>query len=358
MALNSRIDIVRAGHQNATEIGLLSANGESITPEQALLVRNVLDQTLDDDFLNTLQGFTGVVDSGATSFSTSEETDFKPGTFVKCETKQVMKGIAGGLEISGKGQVEYEVIDHHGVVQYIEGPGLLIKKLPCRLIPPQRIMTDDSEGYYRINGEGGKFVFANNSGQVKTPFHPSSNLPMITLFEDIRRTSELLETSLHSCITKENNQNLSPSAKETLRWHFRLGHASVTVIQWLARQGLLGRLSTKMAKQNESPKCGTCQYGKQTRKPVGTMRGEPRPEKIGGVIKDKLIPGQEVACDQFEVRKRGRKFATRGKEKETENSLVVRSSWMWRLDSPDVTFRCLWERKKRSRQRMNSNEKP
>ena len=125
----------------------------------------------------------------------------------------------------------------------------------------------------------------------------------------------MVVTSMHSCVTEENNQNLAPTAKETLRWHFRLGHPGMAVARWLANRKLLGRFSDKIAKIQDTPKCGTCHYGKQTRRPTGTTRAENRPDKIGGITAEKLEPGQEVAVDQFEVKKKGRLFKSRGKEK-------------------------------------------
>jgi hypothetical protein len=54
--------------------------------------------------------------------------------------------------------------------------------------------------------------------------------------------------------------------------------------------------------------CGTCQYGKQTRRPVGTTRTEMRPDKEGGIKREKLEPGDEIVTDQFETRQRGQRF--------------------------------------------------
>ena len=214
--------------------------------------------------------------------------------------------------------MHYEVIDHHGVTQEIMGPGLHIEELPCRLIPPQRVMPTSNDGYYRINGEEAKVVFKSNSGEVMTPFSPTSNLPSVTLFRDVNESQKQLATSLYACVADENNQNLSPTAKESLRWHFRLGHPGMGIIRWLAGRKMLGKFSDRLTKVQDCPKCGTCQYGKQTRKPIGTTRTENCEEKIGGVIANKLEPGQEVAVDQFEVKKRGRRFDAHGKEKEQD----------------------------------------
>ena len=93
-------------------------------------------------------------------------------------------------------------------------------------------MADDDEGYFRINGKGAQLVFANNNGKVQTPIDPKSGLPMLTMFHNIDDAAEKLEIAMHSCAAAENNQNLSPSQKEMLRWHFRLGHASMSAIHY------------------------------------------------------------------------------------------------------------------------------
>ena len=312
--------IARGAHVAQLEsVGLLSSIDPSeLDPSQAEVVRNIIRDSTNSEFLSSLDAINGVVDSGATTFSTFDKDDFEEGTYVPSEKETVMKGIAGGLKISGQGTVRYEVLDHHGVTQHITGIGLHIEGLPCRLIPPQKVMPTKDNGYYRINGDEAKFVFANNSGQVETPLDPTNNLPTITLFRNVEKASQQLATSLYACVADENNQNLSPTAKEALRWHFRLGHPGMGIIRWLAGRKMLGKFSDRLTKIQDCPKCGTCQYGKQTRRPTGTTKTTNRPDKIGGVIANKLEPGQEIACDQFEVKKRGRKFKTFGKEKEEE----------------------------------------
>ena len=109
-----------------------------------------------------------------------------------------------------------------------------------------------------------------NNGKVQTPIDPKSGLPMLTMFHNIDDAAEKLEIAMYSCVAAENNQNLSPSQKEMLRWHFRLGHASMSAMHWLARRGLLGKLSERLLRVNETPLCATCQYGKQVRRPTGT----------------------------------------------------------------------------------------
>ncbi len=316
--LSSMPEIVRCGSRK--DVAFMSADSlKHLTRKQAESIRRTLRDTKDEELLQTLQAITGVCDSGASNFSTYDENDFIPGSLQYTKGKeQVIEGIAGGLTIEGRGTVRYEVVDSHGVTQVIEGPGLLIRQLPTRLLPPQKIMPTNIKGYYRINGEGAKFIFANNSGVVNTPFNSRTGLPTMTMFRSVDQSASKLEYALYNCVVQENNQNLSPTQRETLRWHWRLGHANMATIRWLGTSGMLGRLSKRLAKAQETPMCATCQYGKQVRRSIGTFRSVTDANKIGGITKNKLEPGQEIAVDQFEVEKRGRKFYTKGKEKETE----------------------------------------
>ena len=225
------------------------------------------------------------------------------GTHTEQIGDKVMKGIAGGCKIQGRGQVRYEALDHYGRVKTIEGLAWLIEDLPVRLIPPQKVVPNGSVGDCLINGERAQLVFASDGGVVDTPFDAATGLPTLTMFKNAEASAEQLDQSLHSCVAAETHQNISPTQKETLRWHWKLGHPGVKVLKWLAERGLLGNLKNKIAKMADTPLCATCQYGKQTRKPAGHTRTVERPESIGGIKHDKLEPGNERAADQFEVKK-------------------------------------------------------
>ena len=136
--------IVRCGHN--VDYGLIGGLSDVVAEvetnndhkfERAELIRNTIVNNSSQAFLANFNGLEAVIDSGASKISTFDKNDFVPGTFIETETKKVMKGIAGGLTIEGRGQIRYEVVDSHGVTQTLEGVGLLIKELPCRLMPPQ-----------------------------------------------------------------------------------------------------------------------------------------------------------------------------------------------------------------------------
>ena len=86
--------------QRFDEIGLNAFEDlPNLSPKQAGAVRDLLQTSTNTEFLQSINGITGVVDSGASKFSTFDDSDFVEGTFVPAEGETIMKGIAGGLTI-------------------------------------------------------------------------------------------------------------------------------------------------------------------------------------------------------------------------------------------------------------------
>ena len=72
-----------------------------------------------------------------------------------------------------------------------------------------------------------------------------------------------LELASDLCITNKANQNLTPSQKELLRWHFRLGHIGFQHVQWLIHTGILKVQGNSKAVVNcERPKCDAYEFKK------------------------------------------------------------------------------------------------
>ena len=96
------------------------------------------------------------------------------------------------------------------------------------------------------------------------------------------------------CVTNEANQNLTPSYKELLLWHFRQGHIGFQHVQWLIRTGRLKVQGNSKA----VAKCAACEFGKGHRQPnkVNTIKNNPMKEQE--LKKDHLLPGQMVSADQ------------------------------------------------------------
>ena len=86
-----------------------------------------------------------------------------------------------------------------------------------------------------------------------------------------------------TAVVKETNKNLSPLQKLRMKWHVRLGHLSFQHVRTLGIGGFLDKYMlglTKWVKTDGCPKCATCQFGKQVRRPDGTTTTVKNPSSI------------------------------------------------------------------------------
>ena len=133
---------------------------------------------------------------------------------------------------------------------------------------------------------------------------------MLTGFRNLDETANGLAMS---CLTDENNQNLTTLQKLQLQWHFRTGHLGFQRLQWIGRKGWLGPIGEKFGLSTVvPPKCSACQYGKQHRTPRPSSTNHHQPSRDGILKKDKLEPGDLIFSDQYESRVPGRVFGNRG----------------------------------------------
>ena len=200
---------------------------------KGLLRENVFEEMVDNKDLST-----GIIDSGSSLICTLFEKDFKAGTLKPLVTKKSMGGISGKLDITHSSITDYQTIDTKGRIVLIQKTGYLVPGLPACLLPPQKLMNDDDGEWYRINNKKAELEF--KGGQiVQTLFDQRSKLPYIFLFKRVDDSIDSINTSMYTCISKENNQNLSPIQREALRYHWRLGHTGLHIIRWLSNRGLL-----------------------------------------------------------------------------------------------------------------------
>ena len=92
--------------------------------------------------------------------------------------------------------------------------------------------------------------------RVYVKYDPNNNLPTHEANLPNQREKEAKALTNAVCVTNEANQNLTPSQKELLRWHFILGHIGFQHVQWLIRTGRLKAQGNSKAVANcERPKC-------------------------------------------------------------------------------------------------------
>ena len=103
-------------------------------------------------------------------------------------------------------------------------------------------------------------------GKVTFPINRASRLPILHAFADVDLAARGL--GMTSCVTAETNQNLTFLQRTLLRWHHRLGHLGFSQVKKIGSMGILGTLGQRFAGVKvTAPKCASCQYGKQERRP-------------------------------------------------------------------------------------------
>ncbi|MGH7955075.1 MAG: GAG-pre-integrase domain-containing protein, partial [Gloeomargaritales cyanobacterium] len=136
--------------------------------------------------------------------------------------------------MKGVGLVRWNVVDDDDRKQTIETAAFYVPDIPVRLFSPQAYMKGKSVCNFRMHAANSIFTW--EKGNTMTlAYHPRSKLPVANGIPTTETT-----TSALTCVTEENNQNITAAQKSLLRWHFRLGHAGFEHVQWLARQRHLG----------------------------------------------------------------------------------------------------------------------
>ena len=200
--------------------------------------------------------------------------------------------------------------------------------MPMRLLSPQDLRT--------IKGNPLKFsIFTPHCGRkdfarldVKSDhLHwedmPSLQTKMVHLNSKdnlswiLVRTPKSMEATI-ACfqasidVTSKKNKNLNLAQKELLKWHQRLGHASFSQIQWLARSGKLPLKNAKAVGNCTIPICASCQFAKQKKRPTKAISKTNRSDKELKIKKNDLFPGQNISTDHYQSAVPGRTYSSRG----------------------------------------------
>jgi len=263
-----------------------------------------------------------VVDTGASLTVTSYREDF-----VTYEPKEglVINGLTKGASIAGVGMVEWHV-EVGNTVLPIKLRALHVPDAGKRLLCPQQMRKELFPGCPNAEISEAGVVLHTPKGTVLCPYS-ESNVPEITIVSPSETVGDY--QALNLCLTLEQNQNLTASQKELLKWHNKLGHCDLKRVQKLLKTGALGHTPLIKAASNLDLNklrllCGSCAFGKQRRrskttksKPEGATTPLTKTQMMEKLLsKDVLIPGQRVSMDHFIVSTPGRLFSSRGRESE------------------------------------------
>jgi hypothetical protein len=211
------------------------------------------------------------------------------------------------------GKCLYEVLADDSSIFVLEATGFYAPGLNCSLFSPQAYFLQQKDKVihgYSLNVDWSHTVL--NIGQKKVSLHiePSVRIPILRCYKDAMKTAESLATV---CVTDESNQNLTNNQKNMLRWHWKLGHVGFQQLQWIGRQGWLGKVGELFGDTKvHPPKCASCQFGKQERTPRKGSTVQVDKQREGILSADKLNPGDLIFSDQYCRSVPGRVFGRRG----------------------------------------------
>ena len=267
------------------------------------------------------QGAPIIFDSGASITLSPYKSDFSDG-IKEVSQHEKLHGISSSSAIKGVGKISLLVHDDNGNSRRIITDAFYVPDARVRLLSICRYRENyPNEGCsFVLDDNGCRFRFPHSQGGGVISFHyrSSNYIPQTTAYsQQFGKSHSNSQSHKAFMILDNSNINLTQSQKELLKWHFRLGHFNMPLIQRLISKKILNVMdSEKVTSKNALCKCMACQLAKQTKSPDGVKKMTIN--KTGSLIKDNLRPGGMVSTDQFVSKLPGRLPNTYGKESDIE----------------------------------------
>ena len=218
--------------------------------------------------------------------------------------------MANGLDIAGIGIVNW-MFKNNNEPFSIRTKCYYVDTAKVRLLSPQRLFS-------KSNGVTGTFVAEEehatltlNDRKLKIAYHDRSFLPISYASSN----SFISNQQVNLCIMDDTNQNLTPSQKLLLKWHYRFGHKNLPYLQNLFKQlpEVFSQNNFTSASRCTTPLCEICQYCKAHRKKLQGKTAKINPNSEGALKRTHLRAGDSVSVEHFESRLRGRTYTSFGK---------------------------------------------
>ena len=272
-----------------------------------------------------------IIDTGASMSLTPCMDDF----LGKLDPSPVteLHGLNTTTNVYGIGTVSWSVRDVFGVIRVIKTKAYYVPDASIRLFSPQTYFKSMDSGKLLVHANCANLTVPDGT-DLQFPYHHNSNLPyMLTgpqpqlglTYED---TVTLTTPEVGTCLSvaAQVNQNISPTQKDLLKWHWRLGHLHFSWLQRLAATSRnperpdLPVISSKFSKISscEPPMCAACQLGKINRRGATNTVEIARPERDMLLRQDQVRPGDMVSVDQYVSTVLGRRSHTKGREPPNE----------------------------------------
>jgi hypothetical protein len=268
--------------------------------------------TLLDEFPpSSKKRFPVIFDSGASIAITGDKNDFV-GSLQAPPPGLTIGGMAKGAKVEGIGLVRWKFKTTTGVMT-LSVVCYYVPACSARLLSPQRL-------FKRVKGLTGSFAIKEEHAVLTINDHP----PLIIDYEETtflpvglawnaNDSSNLMHPSANLCITDDANQNLTPSQKLLLSWHYRFGHRNLQFVQHLLRLPVFNSAKFLGAAKADLPKCAICEYAKGHARSTSGNQQSTNPVTDGTLKDGNLRPGNRVSADHFESRLKGRTYSSFGR---------------------------------------------
>jgi len=179
------------------------------------------------------------------------------------------------------------------------------------LLITQRIFDIPSEAIGTFVADKDPVTLTVNSNTLKIQYHKRNFLPIAYGSNLTNIDNEQVNLS----ILEDENNNLTPSQKLLLRWHYRFGHKNIPFVQRLFR--MLPNVFTgnkfTSASRCDIPLCEICQYSKSHRRKLKGIVSAIYKPSDGSLKQNHLRAGESVSVDHFESRLLGRTYNSFGR---------------------------------------------
>jgi transposase InsO family protein len=232
--------------------------------------------------------------------------------------------------------ISWKVLDKFGREVDIQLHGYHMPAASVRLLSPQSLFTsiEGSDGHqnakmYEIKLPDNMILEA-RYGRANLPLLELSGSTDSCLWSKFFAFNASDKSDWKKAILDASNQNLTAAQKELLVWHFKLSHAGLSTVHNLCRQKRTMRANTAQEFVNlrDSPllpctynvpnavcdglRCAACIAAKAHRRApsVTPTLQAPASEKV--LSREKLNPGDRIACDHYISPVKGRAVAPSG----------------------------------------------
>ena len=154
-----------------------------------------------------------------------------------------MDRVGASSEATLKVNIHFEVINNEGKVSVLEGTGIFIPEIKCRLLSPQdRFMElhilENTEGPFNVTWDK-SILKISDQVPIIINYEQKTHFTMLHAYKSIYSTEEYL--AMTGYVTSDKNHKLTHLRNILLPWNFKIGHTGFYTVQMKWKERLSGK---------------------------------------------------------------------------------------------------------------------